>query len=183
MKAELRYMVAILTMFATLCLCSPLYQNDSDIPLEKAELQAGEIFEPNTFVTVGDVEVLYNGKTFEVTNNGDKTVSISATVVGLKADNTYDEFYWPAFHGVDKKRYDNDLEENGWALEWPTNEVGPSETLDMTLEIYETEWLKPDVDGDGYYDIFFSIHSIEPDGAFQISTDDPKSDVYKLKAD
>ena len=51
-------------------------------------LSQGEVFEPGKFIEVDGVEILYNGKSFLVTNNRDDMVRVSCSVVGVKKDGT-----------------------------------------------------------------------------------------------
>ena len=153
---------------------------------DKQPLSPGEIFEPGKYIEVSGVEILYNGKSFLVTNNRTDYVRISCSIVGVKKDGTYDTIQIPSFVGIDETLYEREKSENGWAIKKSTNLVRPNETLDATLDIFDfndanSDYLKNDIDEDRYLDIMFSI-SPQPDETTLIfSTNDPKSEIYKIK--
>lgn len=149
-------------------------------------IEPGDVFTRNSYIEVSGVQILYNGEEFEITNSREDIIIITAAVVGVKADGSYQAVYYPAFSGIDEAAYKKDLEENGWAVKTRTNRVRSGETLTAKMEIYDLSWdgdfPPPDVDGDGYYDIMFTIHPQRSEDSLQASTADPESDIYKLKA-
>lgn len=149
------------------------------------QISPGDVFDPGAYIDFEGLEITYDGDLFHVANNRDDIVRVSVMVVGVKKDGSYDAFQWPAFCGPDETQYQKDLEENGWAVKYPTNMVRPGETLAATLSIFDPgdDYHKPDIDGDGYYDIVFSVHPQPDEDSSRVSTDDPVSDVYKLTAD
>ena len=155
---------------------------------QKELLPEGGVFKEGSYIVVSDIEILYHGKTdygeaFSITNNSMRPIVITASVVGVKSDGTFQEFQWPAFSGVDKWQYENDLQENGWAIEQYTNRVRVGETLEATMTIISMDgYPEPDIDGDGYYDIVFTIYPQKDDDSLQFSTNAPESAVYKLRA-
>ncbi len=113
---------------------------------------------------------------------------MSLMIVGVKSDGTYEMLQLPSFYGVDKTQYEEDMNENGWAIEHSTNMVRPGETLVVEYEIFDTsgfgeEYPAPDIDGDGYYDLVFMLSPQEDETSVIVSTSDPESAVYKLKAE
>ena len=151
---------------------------------QKELLPEGGVFEKGSYVVVGDVEILYNGKSFEITNNSKHTVFVEYQVVGVKTDGTYEMLYAAAFFGKDPEQYDKDLKENGWAIMKNTNNIRVGNTLDAELKVYRFggDFPDPDIDGDGYYDLVFTVHPQYDDDSLRVSTSDPESAVYKLKA-
>ena len=147
----------------------------------KQLLLPGEVFEPGKYIEVDGVEILYNGKSFLVKNNRTDLVRVSCSIVGVKADGKYDTIQYPSFTGVDKTRYDKDKAENGWAIEHYTNLIRPNETLDAYLTIYDFGDVKNDIDGDGYLDIVFTISPQLDETSITTSTNDAKSEIYKMK--
>ncbi len=156
---------------------------------QKVLLPEGGVFEEGSYIVVSDVEILYQGRAdygeaFAITNSSKQPVVISASVVGVKSDGTVQKFQWPAFSGVDKWQYENDLQENGWAIEQYTNRVRVGETLEATMIITSMDgYPEPDIDGDGYYDIVFTLYPQKDDDSLHFSTNAPESAVYKLRAD
>lgn len=155
---------------------------------ERHAMTAGEIFQTGGFIEVGNVEIMYNGKDFLVKNNRNDIVRITVTVVGVKADGTYQTLQSATFGGPDETKYQNDLAANGWAVKENTNMIWPGETLVASISVFDfgafgEGYASADVDGDGYYDIVFTVHPQRDENSMQVSTNDPKSAAYKLKAD
>lgn len=151
-------------------------------------LQAGGIFTKGTYITVDDVKFAYDGEMFQITNNSQRIVRVSANVVGVKSDGTYEFLQSPSFAGVDRTKYEQDLAENGWAVESYTNMIRPGETLSasmyiMDFSIFGDGYIDPDVDGDGYYDVIFIVSPQKDESSIVASTNDPVSDVYKIKTE
>lgn len=154
--------------------------------ITKQLLLPGEVFEPGKYIEIEGVEILYNGESFLVKNNRIDIVRVSCSIVGVKNDGTYDTIQSPSFVGVDKTRYERDKSENGWAIEHYTNLIRPNESLDAYLTIYDfsdvdSSYPKNDIDGDGYLDIVFTISPQLDETSIMVSTNDPKSEIYKIK--
>lgn len=154
----------------------------------KTLIHSGEIFTKGSYIDVGGVEFFYNGEEFEVTNNRSDMVRISVDIVGVKADGSYEWICSPGFGGIDKYQYEKDLAENGWAIEKSTDLVRPGETMETTLFIVDFSDViegspANDIDGDGYYDIVFSIRTVQTEDIFDFSGETIKSDAYQLAAE
>ena len=152
----------------------------------REQLSRGEVFEPGKYIEVDGVEILYNGKSFLVTNNRGDMVRVTCSIVGVKKDGTYDTIQLPSFSGVDKTQYERDKSENGWAIEKHTNLIRPNETLDATLTIFDfneadSSYPETDIDEDGYLDIVFTIHPQTDETSIKVSTNDVESEIYKIK--
>lgn len=187
MKKQIAFLFCVLTLAACFSGCfaaiaSPNLQGEGE--LIPYLLKCGGVFDRGAYIELEKVRILYDGETFSVTNNRDDIVRIICKVVGVKKDGTTTMLQLPVFGGVDKARYAKDLEENGWAVEQVTNMVRPGETLAASIEIFDAgdDFAPPDIDGDGYYDIMFMISPQENEDNITVSTSDPESDVYKLKA-
>lgn len=177
----------------TVILMTPGKQTTPEIPEdnfngEKHIITKGEVFQKGSYINVSNVEILFNGETFEVTNNRSDIIRITVQIVGVKADGSYEMLQTPAFSGVDKTKYEKDMRENGWAIESHTNMVRPGETLDATMSVFDFSvfsegYPDADIDGDGYYDLTFTISPQTNESTISASTDDPVSDVYKIKAE
>lgn len=155
---------------------------------EKHLVQPGEAFTEGGYITLADVEILYDGKGFAVKNNSEDIIRITASIVGVKADGTYEVLQMPSFSGIDKAQYEKDMQENGWAIEHSTNLVRPGETLEASMDVsdfhaIDPSWPEADIDGDGYYDLVFAVHPQPDEETITTATDDPVSAVYKLKAE
>ncbi len=148
------------------------------------ELKAGEVFEQNCYIEYDNVKITYDGENFVIDNNSDSIMMISCGIYGKKKDGTYEWLGNPAFYGIDEKQYEKDMEENGWAVEKTTNRVRPGERLTATLTLFGfgngNEW---DVDGDGYYEIHFTLNEQINETSVMVSTDSTKTDYYRLKAE
>lgn len=153
---------------------------DQTPPNEKLLIEPGEVFRRGSYVEFEGVEILYNGSDFEVYNGREADIILTAAIVGVKKDGTYDLIQLPAFGGVDTYQYNKDLEENGWAIEQLTNRIRSGETLIMTMTIFDFGDPPSDIDQDGYYDITFTIHPQRSEDSIITSTSDPESPVYKL---
>lgn len=144
------------------------------------------VFEENTFIEVADVNISYNGDYFFVRNNRSDSVRITCHIVGVKNDGSYETLETVGFYGNDITQYNNDYQENDWALEKNTNLVRANETLQAVLDtnsFISFGEVSPqiDVDNDGYLDIMFTISPQIDDEQIMSSTDDPVSDIYRIK--
>lgn len=162
--------------------------NTQEVLSEKHLLEPGGIFDDGAFIIVNGVEFEYNGEQFVVRNNWDRIVRISASVVGVKSDGSYETLQTPSFAWVDETKYEKDLQENGWAVEQTTNMVRPGERVLATLSVFDfnsmdESYPKADIDEDGYYDIVFTVSPQPDENTIVTSTSDPVSDVYKIKAE
>lgn len=152
----------------------------------KQKLSPGEVFESGKYIEIDGVEILYNGKSFLVTNNRTDLVRVSCSIVGVKNNGTYDVIQLSSFSGVDKTLYERDKSENGWAIEKPTNLIRPNETLNAILEVFDfssadSSYPKNDINEDGYLDIVFTIHPQSDETSTKVSTNDVKSEIYKIE--
>ena len=155
---------------------------------EKHLIQPGQVFDKGAYITLENVEFMYDGENFAITNNRDDYVRISADIVGVKADGSYVDIMSPSFGGVDETKYNQDFAENGWAVKEFTNLVRPGETLVATMTVFDfsslgDDYAKADIDGDGYYDLLFHIFPQKDETSIVISMNSPQSEIYKLKAD
>ena len=148
------------------------------------KLNHGEEFMPGCYIVVDGVKIGYNGNKFIIENGNKNKVMVTCSFYGAKNDGTYEFIGMPAFYGFDKKQYNIDKEENGWAMKKQTNQVKPNDSLVAELEIFDfgENYPKWDIDEDGYYDISFTISQQRNDDTITVSTNDIKSDYYKLKA-
>lgn len=148
------------------------------------ELKPGEVFEENCYIEVDNVKITYDGEDFVIDNNSDSIMLISCGFYGKKADGTYEWIGTPAFSGFDEAQYKKDVEENGWAVKKQTNKVRPGETLTATLTLFDfgEDYPSWDIDGDGYYDINFSLAKQRDESSIVVSTNDTETDYYRLKA-
>ncbi|MBQ8766546.1 MAG: hypothetical protein IJZ16_07055 [Clostridia bacterium] len=149
-------------------------------------LSPGEVFEPGKYIEADGVEILYDGEIFLVKNNRSDIVRVLCSVVGVKNDGTYETIQTASFVGVDETQYEKDKTENGWAIENLTNLIRPNETLEATLTMYDFEkvddsYPENDVDGDGYIDLVFTISPQTDEETIRTSTNDYKSEIYKIK--
>lgn len=154
---------------------------------DKYMLEPGGIFENGAYITVGEVNFEYDGEKFTIKNNGDQIVRISVSIVGTKSDGTYDILQFPAFGWVDKAQYEKDMQDNGWAVEQTTDMIRPGEEHTASISAFDfnsvdKSYPKADVDGDGYYEIIFTVSPQPDENTIVTSTNDPVSDVYKVKA-
>lgn len=156
---------------------------DDMLNVQQYLLEPGGVFECGSYIEIESVQFLYDGASFIVQNNRDDIVRVSCCVVGVKKDGTYEDLQWPAFGGVDETLYEKDLAENGWAIKHVTNMVRPGETLIATMTIFNfgNDFPDPDIDGDGYYDVVFTISPQTSEDSIMVSTSDPESEVYRLK--
>ena len=183
----MKKLIALVLSVMVVCLvcvgCEP--QSTASVT-SKEMLSPGEVFEVSKYIEIEGVEILYNGKSFLVTNNRTDMVRILCSVVGVKKDGTYDVIQMPSFSGVDKTQYEKDKSENSWAIEKLTNLVRPNETLEAKLDIFDfnaadSDYPKNDIDGDGYLDIMFTISPQVDEKTIMTSTNDFKSGIYKIK--
>ena len=145
------------------------------------------MFDTGGYIIIDNITITYDGEKFQVSNSGDSIVRITAEIVGVKRDGTYESIEIPSFVGVDKAQYAKDMEENGWVIEKDTNIVRPGETLYATLSVFDfstvsEEYPKADIDEDGYWDIVFTVHSQRSEDTIVVSTDDVSSGPYKFPA-
>ena len=170
-------------------LIQPLTDEDASAQLEnipKQLLLPCEVFEPGKYIEIEGVEILYNGKHFLVTNNRTDMVRVLCSIVGVKNDGTHVTIQFASFVGVDKTQFERDKSENGWAIEQYTNLIRQGETLEAKLTVVDFDELdssypKNDIDSDGYLDIVFTISPQLNETLIQSSSDDFKSEVYKIK--
>lgn len=156
------------------------HEFDYSVKPEKS-LNSGDTIERGTFFKVSNVSFLYDGNMFLVKNDESVPVRISYTIVGVKNDGTYESLYLQGLSGIDQEQYDKDMSENGWAVENVTNCVGAGEKQEMYLNLLTTDDL--DVDDDGFLDIVFKVSPQNYGDKVVASSDDPKSEVYKIKID
>lgn len=161
---------------------------DQSVKAEK-KLSAGDVFEKGTYIDISNVRLLYDGDMFLIQNSNTYPVRLSYTIVGMKKDGTFDEISMSALSGIDKTQYDNDLAENGWAIEQYTNLVRPNSTLEASLDFsnsllyYSDEQVSNDIDNDGYIDLFFTVSPQKNEEQIVTSSDDPVSEIYKVKVE
>ncbi|MEA4921575.1 MAG: hypothetical protein VB078_11750 [Clostridiaceae bacterium] len=144
-------------------------------------------------ITVSDVSFTYEGfyqaknelipmEHFLAQNTGEKNISVILEIVGVKKDGTYDFLGTGVFGGVDQALYDKELKENGWAVEKYTNKVDAGSSLNAYANILDIgDQYSMDVDSDGYYDVMFSIITLNEKGGFTITGEEPVSEIFKLK--
>ena len=146
-------------------------------------VEPGDVFDADGYISLDGVEILYNSKSFEIRNDRSDNVRITAKVVGVKTDGTYEVLQYVSFVGVDEYKYEKDKKENGWALKDYTNLVRPGGTLGATLSVFDfgEDYPSPDEDGNGYYDVVFVVHPQSSEDTVRVSIDDPESEVYKLE--
>lgn len=148
-------------------------------------IQPGEVFAPGAYIVFENVKISFvSDTTFLVENNRDDIVLITLSVVGIKANGEYEFLQLPAFSGIDEQAYAQDLEENGWAIDHYTNKIRPHQSLEATAHIFNfssQDFPAPDIDGDGYYDIVFTVYPNQTEDGFSVSTDAPETESYKLK--
>lgn len=148
-------------------------------------IQAGDVFVKGSYILLDGVKIAYDGESFPITNNSTDIVRVSVRIVGVKSDGTFETLQLPSFGGTDESKYAKDLKENGWAVKDHTNMIRPGETLLATLSVFDfsafgEDYPNPDIDGDGYYDIIFTISPQPNEDTIRVSSDDTVSGVYKL---
>jgi len=174
---------------STVILTEPGYTPEpTTTPVSTGEIKPGDIFTDGCYIVVDDVKILYSSGKFVITNDSKKIVRISASVVGVKADGTYEWLQSPSFGGVDETKYKRDLAANGWAVESFTNMVRPGDTLTATMNVLDLSshgegYPNPDIDGDGYYDITFTISPQRNEESIIASTSDTVTSAYRIKAE
>lgn len=154
-------------------------ENDID---EKHLMTPGDVFTPGGYILFENVEIMYDGENFLIRNDGKDIIRITETIVGIKADGTYETLQSGGPYGVDEAQYEEDLAENGWAIEHMTNMVRPGETLTASAKVI-TFGQELDVDKDGYYDITFTVSPQKDEDTVSFSTNDSVTKAYKLKAE
>lgn len=179
-----RCILPLVCACVALASCAAEPQN-AQTPVTPYLVQPGEVFEPGAYILFEDVKISFDsGTTFLLENNRDDIVCITLSVVGIKADGEYEFLQTPAFSGIDEQSYAEDLEENGWAVNHYTNKVRPHQSLKATAQIFDFsshDYPAPDIDGDGYYDITFTVHPNQPDDGVSVSAAGPETKAYKLK--
>lgn len=148
----------------------------------------GSVFTAGGYISFEGLNISYDGDIFAITSGRNDIVLVSAVVVGVKKDGSYEVLQYPAFRGPDEAQYQKDMEENGWAIMEYTNMVRPGETLCAELSVFDfnafdESYPPADIDGDGYYEIIFCVHPQSDESSVVVSTDDPESEVYKLPAE
>lgn len=149
------------------------------------EIKPGEVFIKNSYVDFENVRFTYTGDGFSVKNNRGDIIRIIYQIVGIKQDGTYEILLTSGLFGIDETQYEKDIEENGWAVKKQTNMIRPGETLDSKLNnnlfiFFTDDMPEPDVDGDGYYDIIFTICLQSDENTIQVSLSDFVSEPYKI---
>lgn len=176
--------ILIVGVFAMSLIGSEEAPDNTEMPSEPRELKSGEIFEENCYVEVDKVKITYDGENFLIENNSNSIMMVTCGFYGARVDGTYEWIGTPAFSGFDKAQYDKDVQENGWAVKKQTNRVRPGESLTASLTLFdfgnEHSW---DVDGDGYYDIKFTLSKQKDESSTIVSTSDAETDYYKLRAE
>lgn len=186
-----KFSAAIIIISICFCIAAMMSSNDttSDTTVSETtnaprELKAGEVFEQNCYIEYDNVKITYDGENFVIDNNSDSIMLITCGIYGKKKDGTYEWLGNPAFYGIDEKQYEKDMEENGWAVEKTTNRVRPGERLTATLTLFGFSrgdaW---DIDGDGFYDLNFTLSEQRDETSVVVSTDDTETDYYKLKVE
>lgn len=192
MKKVITSILCVVLIVAGVCL---LYKGLSDskkqttnnsVPINPTQLEPMGVFEKNTFIEVADVNISYNGDYFFVRNKRSDSVRITCHIVGVKNDGSYETLETIGFYGKDITQYNNDYQENSWAVEKNTNLVRANETLQAVLDtnsFISFGKVSPqiDVDNDGYLDLIFRISPQTDDEQIMTSTDDPVSDIYRIK--
>ena len=157
-------------------------------------LEPGEVFEHGGYIELENVQIQYDGyykgehdvissEHFIIENNGEKDVRLSFYIVGVKKDGSHETLYVGGLDGIDWDRYNEDLQENGWAIYHNTNLVKSGSKLEAAVAIMDFgNDFDMDVDGDGYYDVVFPVFPQDKPGGFVLSTNSPESEIYKLKA-
>lgn len=146
-------------------------------------LSPGDIIVKNSFIVFEGVTILNTGEHFEVTNNREDIIRMSYNIIGTKKDGSYEILATAWVSGPDMTTYNKDLEENGWAIKHYTNMIRPGETLYANIDIIDIGFQdlpSYDVDKDGYYDIKFVISPQVDENTIIVSSDDPKSETYRL---
>lgn len=150
-----------------------------------SQLEPGEVFKKGSYITVSDVKIIYDGESFLIENNNDYRVIVTCGVYGKKQNGAYEFIGMPAFYGVDEVQYKKEKQENGWAIEKPTNEVNANSKLIAIPCFFDfgddfADW---DIDNDGYYDIAFTISPQKSENEIITSTNNSKSSCYRLRAE
>lgn len=155
----------------------------TELNITSVLLKPGDVIVENSYIDFDGVSILYTGGEYKITNNRDDIIRVSCWIIGTKKDGTFELLGTSGLNGPDMTKYNKDLEENGWAVYHYTNMVRPSETLHATLDIIDVGYQNLpsfDVDGDGYYDIKFVISPQLNEDSIIVSSDDPKTDTYKI---
>ncbi len=184
-------LIALCVPICIIILFFALTSNDSESSKEittqksitEEKISSNEVFEIGSYIMADGLKIKYEGNySFSVKNTTDKFLRLSCSFYGEKKDGTYEWLGMPAFYGIDKERYNEDKEENGWAIEHTTNLIRPKKSLKMEMEIYDFGEVPFDVDEDGYYDIRFTVSPQKNETSVQTSTSDYETAYYRLKA-
>lgn len=156
------------------------------VPQPKHLLNPGDVFTEDSYIEVADVRILYNGEQFYIQNKSENIIRVLCSIVGTKKDETYEVLQLANLAGVDQTQYEKDMHENGWAIKHMVNLVRPGGTLKAELEVVDfgsidSDYPNCDVDGDGYWDILFTICPQVDEEQIMTSSSDPKSEVYRLR--
>lgn len=175
------------------------YTGIAPVSIPKSPANAGDILTQNKTISIAGVDIVYDGyyeekpdnngdytvlwtapsEHFTVKNNNNYDVIVGYEIVGVKKDGTHELLLLSALVGNDQRKYDKDFAENGWAVMSQTTRINANSSMDCIAQIFE--YGTPlDIDSDGYYSIKFCIQKQSGDG-ISVSTDAPKSDVYRLK--
>ena len=175
MKRVSIFLVVLLAMSG----CEAATQEVSTQQTEPYLLERGGVFEPESYIEVSGVTILYDGDfTFTATNNSDDAYAIVPFIVGVKKDGTHELLQSLSFGGVDNEQYEKDMSDNGWAVPQWTNVIGPEESISCQITVFDfgEDLPEPDIDGDGYYDLIFT--TVKQSDEF--SVDNAESAVYRL---
>ena len=175
MKRISIFLVVLLTMSG----CEAATKEAPTQQTEHYLLERGGVFEPESYIEVSGVTILYDGDfTFTATNNSDDAYAIVPFIVGVKKDGTHELLQSLSFGGVDNEQYEKDMSDNGWAVPQWTNVIGPEESISCQITVFDfgEDLPEPDIDGDGYYDLIFT--TVKQSDEF--SVDNAESAVYRL---
>ena len=175
MKRILIFLVVLLAMSG----CDAATQEASTQQTEPYLLEQGGVFEPEAYIEVSGVTISYDGDfTFTATNSSGNVYVIVPSIVGVKKDGTHELLQTLSFGGTDDAQYEKDMSENGWAVPQWTNLIDPGKSMSCEIAVFDfgDDAPEPDIDGDGYYDLTFTV--FEYDDGF--SADNSESAVYKL---
>jgi len=182
--------VAVILIYLLLFLTNPESKNviqyssqsTTSSKLVLKELEPGGVFTRGSYIEFANTKITYDGESFIIENNSDSRIIVTCSVYGKKKNGTYEFIGMPAFYGFDEEQYKKDKEENGWAIKKTTNQVNSRSKLIATMEMFDfgDDYPSFDIDGDGYYDIAFTVHPQKGEG-IRTSTSDPMSDYYRLR--
>ena len=148
-------------------------------PTPAPTLSPGDILDDGSQIVVSDVCFEYSDGEFTVTNNSERLVRVTGTIVGVKSDGSYEYVMSMSLAWTDEALYKKELEENGWAIKKTTNLLRPGESgvsapfpqgLYLVLTTPDAEDIDPDVDGDGFYDVVFTVSPQKNEDSLVFST-------------